>query len=95
MKKIIGILCVLLTSYSYASGVIKPSELKNFVNSACSEHTNKESCEKAIYKFMSYVQENDDYFMQCQKLKSSGMSINRDACQQSKELRDFIEANAN
>ncbi|MBG6247019.1 MULTISPECIES: hypothetical protein [Symbiopectobacterium] len=63
MKKIIGILCMLLTSYSYASAVLQPSELKVFVESACSEQTNKEACAKSLYKFMGYAQANDDYFM--------------------------------
>jgi hypothetical protein len=40
---------------------------------------------------MGYIKTNDDYYYFCQKQKEAGMTINKDSCNKSEALREFLE----
>ncbi|HCB2065792.1 MULTISPECIES: hypothetical protein [Klebsiella pneumoniae complex] len=86
---------IFLTSAANATQILEPQELQNLTNTICSQHSDSALCVKAFYKVISYAKENDDYFYYCQKSKDSGMSTDKELCNQSKMLRDFIDQNAN
>lgn len=86
---------VFLSSAANATQILEPQELQKLTNTICSQHSDPELCVKAFYKVISYAKENDDYFYYCQKSKDSGMSTNKDLCNQSETLRNYIDQSAN
>ncbi len=95
MKKLVlFILCFCLIPISNATQTLAPlesSELQSYTSTVCAEHANPELCSKAFYKFMCYIKTNDDYFYFCKKQKEMGMSINKESCNKSQALREFLD----
>lgn len=94
MKKVLtGLFFV---SFMANSGpVLEPQELQSLTSTVCSEHADPALCVKAFDKVIGYVKTNDDYYVFCQKSKESGMAVNKDLCDKSQQLREFIDKNAN
>lgn len=95
MKKLV--LFVLFFGFSCVSNAtqtlapLEPSELQSYTSTICSDHANPELCKKAFFKFMGYIKTNDDYYYFCQKQKEAGMTINKDSCNKSEALREFLD----
>ena len=95
MKKLV--LFILFSGFSCISNAtqtlttLEPSELESYTSTVCSDHANPALCSKAFYKFMGYIKTNDDYFYFCQKQKEMGMTVNKESCNKSQALRDFLD----
>ncbi|WP_454740653.1 hypothetical protein [Citrobacter freundii] len=93
-KIYLALICFGFSCISNAAQTLAPldtSELQSYTSTACSDHADPAICKKAFLKFMSYVKTNDDYFYFCQKQKENGMTVNKDSCEKSQALRDFLD----
>lgn len=93
MKKIV--LCLFfIISVANASSVLSSEELESVTKSICADHPDPNMCIKGFNKIIAYTKANDDYFYFCEKSKGTDL-FDKDQCDKSKELRDFIDRSAN
>ncbi|MCK2062229.1 hypothetical protein J3M38_25440 [Citrobacter freundii] len=89
MRTFYGFSC--LSSATQTLAPLEPNELQSYTSTVCSDHANPELCKKAFIKFMGYIKTNDDYYYFCQKQKEAGMTVNKDSCNKSEALREFLD----
>lgn len=63
--------------------------MKEFHAAICKEHKKQELCERVVGIMMKSVQQNDDLYMECQKL-APAQRESEDGCRASLAIRQMI-----